>query len=54
LALVLQEDLDGAAADLAAALEGVMETARDGHVGADLVAGRRHGGQGTTLLCWLQ
>ena len=54
LALVLQEDLDCAAADLAAPVEGVVETARNGHVSADLVAGRRHGGQGTTLLCWLQ
>ena len=51
-ALVFQEDLHGAAADRAAALEGLVETARDGHVGPDLVAPQRHGSQGTTLLFW--
>jgi len=49
-ALVLQEDLDRATTDLAAPLEGVVEAARDRHVGPDLVAVRSHGGQGTTLL----
>src|SRR5262249_20780418 len=50
LTLVLQEDLDGAAAHLASPLERQVQAAGDRHVGSDLVQPRRHGGQGTTLL----
>ena len=50
LTLVLQEDLHGAAAHLATALERQVQAAGDRHVGSDLVRPRRHGGQGTTLL----
>ena len=53
LALVFQEDLDGAAAHLAPALERQVQAAGDRHVGSDLVPPRRHGGQSTTLLSWL-
>src|SRR5262249_57559356 len=43
LALVLEEDLHGVAAELGAALEGPVEPAGDRHVSADQV-GRRGGG----------
>jgi hypothetical protein len=53
LTLILQEDLDGAAAHLVPALECQVQAAGDRHVGSDLVRPRRHGGQGTTLLSCL-
>src|SRR5262249_61893188 len=50
LPLIFQEDLDRAAAQLATALEGEEEPARDRHVRADLVARSSHGGHASTLL----
>src|SRR5436190_2122044 len=49
LALVLEEDLDGAAAELAAPRRRQGEPALDRHVRAQLVGSPRHGAQAITL-----
>jgi hypothetical protein len=48
LALVLEEDLDGAAVERRTALEGAVETPGDRHVGAELVRGPGHRAERST------